>query len=117
MPPAAGGKPTLEASPGAAAPIGEGAFAIVAALARSASGAPVFDRHGALAGVVAAIKDEPRRVGAVAIAEPHRLIGAEAIAAFLGVPVAAAPAQAAALSAGEIAAGERGALAEVVCRP
>jgi peptidoglycan hydrolase-like protein with peptidoglycan-binding domain len=114
---AAGGKSTLEASPGAAAPVGEGTFAIVAALTKSASGAPAFDRRGALAGVVATIKDEPRRVGAVAIAEPHRLIGAEAIAAFLGLPLAAASTQAASLSAGEIAAGERGALAEVVCRP
>ena len=61
--------------------------------------------------------NQPRRVGAVAIAEPHRLIGAEAIAAFLGLPLAAASTQAASLSAGEIAAGERGALAEVVCRP
>jgi hypothetical protein len=113
----AANKPALEASPAAAAPIGEGASAIVAALAKSASGAPVFDREGALAGIVAPIRDEPRRVGAVAIAEPHRLIGAEAVAAFLGVPLAAAPAQAASLSAGEIAMSERGALAEVVCRP
>ncbi len=115
--PAAAGKSALEASPGAAAPTGGGALAIVAALTRSASGAPVFDRHGALAAVVASIEDEPRRVGAVAIAEPHRLIGAEAISAFLGIPVAAAPTQAESLSVGEIAAGERGALAEVVCRP
>jgi peptidoglycan hydrolase-like protein with peptidoglycan-binding domain len=115
--PAAASKSALEASPGATAPIGEGAFAIVAALTKGASGAPVFDRQGALAGVVALIKDEPRRVGAVAIAAPHRLIGAEAVAAFLGVPLAAAPAQAALLSVGEIASSERGALAEVVCRP
>ncbi len=115
--PAAAGKSALEASPGAAAPSGEGTFAVVAALRKSASGAPVFDRHGALAGVVATIKDEPRRVGAVAIAEPHRLIGAEVIGAFLGISLAAAPAQAAPLSAGEIASSERGALAEVVCRP
>jgi hypothetical protein len=67
--------------------------------------------------VVASIKDEPRRVGAVAIAEPHRLIGAETIAAFLGISVAAAPAQGVSLSVGEIAARHRGALAEVVCRP
>jgi hypothetical protein len=110
------GKSTLEASPGAAASTGEGAIAIVAALAKSASGAPVFDRNGALAGVVASIRDEPRRVGAVGLAEPHRLIGAEAISAFLGIAVAAAPTQAAPLTVGEIAAGERGALAEVVCR-
>jgi len=115
--PAAAGKSKLEASPGAVAPSGEGTFAIVAALTRSASGAPVFDRRGALAGVVATIKDEPRRVGAVAIAEPHRLIGPEVISAFLGIPVAAASAPAASLSVSEIAAGERGGLAEIVCRP
>jgi hypothetical protein len=115
--PVAAGKSTLEASPGAAAPTGEGTFAIVAALAKSASGAPVFDRSGALAGVVASVRDEPSRVGAVAIAQPRRLIGAETISAFLGVPLAGAPTQAAPLSVGEIAAGERGALAEVVCRP
>ena len=115
--PAAAGKSTLEASPGAAAPAGEGTSAIVAALTKSAGGAPVFDRHAALAGVVASIRDEPRRVGAVAIAEPHRLIGAPAISAFLGVQIAAAPASAAPMSVGEIAAAERGALAEVVCRP
>jgi peptidoglycan hydrolase-like protein with peptidoglycan-binding domain len=115
--PSAAGKSTLEASPGVTAPAGEGTFAVVAALTRSASGAPVFERHGALAGVVASIKDEPRRVGAVAIAEPHRLIGAETIAAFLGISVAAAPAQGVSLSVGEIAARHRGALAEVVCRP
>jgi peptidoglycan hydrolase-like protein with peptidoglycan-binding domain len=115
--PATAGKSTLEASPGVVAPVGEGTFAIVAALTKSASGAPAFDRRGALAGVVATIKDEPRRVGAVAIAEPHRLIGAEAISAFLGLPLAAASGEATTLSAGEIAVGERGALAEVVCRP
>ena len=115
--PAAAGKSTLEASPGVAAPTGEATFAIVAALAKSAGGAPVFDRQGALTGVVASIKDEPRRIGAVAIAEPHRLIGAQTISAFLGIAVAVAPAQAGSLSVGEIAASKRGALAEVVCRP
>ena len=53
----------------------------------------------------------------IALAAPHRLIGAEAVSAFLGVPVAAAPTPAGSLSVGEIAAAERGALAEVVCRP
>jgi hypothetical protein len=115
--PAAAGKSTLEASPGVAAPTGEASFAIVAALTKSASGAPVFDREGGLTGVVASIKDEPPRVGAVAIAEPHRLIGAQTISAFLGIAVAVAPAQAGPLSVGELAASKRGALAEVVCRP
>jgi hypothetical protein len=115
--PAAAGKSTLEASPGVAAPTAEASFAMVAALTKSASGAPVFDRQGGLTGVIASIKDEPPRVGAVAIAEPHRLIGAQTISAFLGIAVAVAPTQAAPLSVGELAASKRGALAEVVCRP
>jgi len=114
--PAAAGKSTLEASPATVAPSGGGA-AIVAALGKTASGAPAFDRQGALAGVVAPIRDEPPRVGAAAIAAPHKLIGAEAVGAFLGIAPSAAASEAAPLSAGEIAARERGALADVICRP
>jgi len=54
---AAAGKPTLEASPGAAAPIGEGTFAIVAALAKSAGGAPVFIRPTIPAGSFREFRD------------------------------------------------------------
>ncbi len=116
--PAAAGKSTLEASPAAFAPIGGGGGgAIVAALDKSASGAPAFDRQGALAGLVASIKDAPRRVGAVAIAEPHKLIAADVVGAFLGVAPAVAAGPAATFTAGEIAARERGALADVICRP
>ena len=115
--PAASGKSTLQASPGTAAAAGDGAAAIVAALGKSASGAPAFDRQGALAGLVAPIKDEPARVGAVLLAAPHRLIGAEAVARFLDLPLAAPSAAAPALSVGEIAARERGAVVDVICRP
>ena len=114
--PAAAGKTTLEANPGAVAAAGEG-VAVVAALTRAASGAPVFDRQGALAGVVAPIKDDPRQVGAIALVAPHRLIGAEAVAAFLGAPLAVTPATATALTAGELAARERHAIVDVICRP
>ena len=89
----------------------------VAALENSASGAPAFDRSGGLAGLVAPIAEAPKRVGGVALAVPHAMIDADAIGGFLGggqlVPIAApAPAP---LSAGEIAARERGAVAAVAC--
>jgi len=113
---ASAGTSTLEASPATVAPAGGGS-AVVAALGKAASGAPAFDREGALAGIIAPIRGEPRRVGAAAIAEAHKLIGAEAIGAFLGIAPAAAAADAATLSAGEIAARERSAVADVMCRP
>lgn len=99
-----------------AAPSGGGSRA-VAALERSASGAPVFDRSGGLAGVVAPFAEEPKRVGGVALAVPHAMIDAEAIGGFLGggalIPIAA---PAAPLSVGAIAARERAAIAPVTCR-
>jgi hypothetical protein len=115
--PAAGGKSTLEASPGAVAPLADGSRAVVAALTQSASGAPALDRSGALAGVIAPIATPPRRIGAVTLAEPHGLIGAEAVAAFLGLAAPAPAASEATLDAGEIALRLRGALAQVVCKP
>jgi hypothetical protein len=100
-----------------AAPSGGGSQA-VAALEKSASGGPAFDRSGGLAGVVAPIAEEPKRVGGVALAVAHAMIDAEAIGGFLGggalVPIAArSPAP---LSAGAIAERESHAVAAVTCR-
>jgi hypothetical protein len=114
--PAAAGKFTLEASPATPAPAGEGARAVVAALDSGAGGAPLFDRQGALEGLVAPFKGEPPRVGAVVLAEPHAAIGVETIARFLNL-AAAPPVEKAALDVGEIAAAAGGAVARVVCRP
>ncbi len=86
----------------------------VASLEKSASGAPAFDRTGALAGLVAPIADEPKRVAGVALSAPHALIEPQAIGAFLGggelTPLPSPP-----LSAGEIAAREKGMLTAVYC--
>ena len=57
---------------------------VTAALDKSASGGPVFDRRGALVGLVAPIAGEPKRVGGVALAAPHPLIAPDALRAFLG---------------------------------
>ena len=64
---------------------------------------------------MAPLASEPKRVGGVALAAPHALIAPEAVRAFLGGGEPA-PAGAAALSAGEIAARERHALVAVFCR-
>ncbi len=87
----------------------------VASLEKSASGAPAFDRGGSIAGIVAPIADEPKRVAGVALAGPHALIDPQAIGAFLGggelTPLPSPP-----LSAGAIAAREKGALLTVSCQ-
>jgi hypothetical protein len=87
---------------------------VVASLEKGASGGPAFDREGGLAGLVAPIADEPKRIAGVALAAPHRLIVADAIGAFLGggelTPEPATP-----LSAGAIAAREKEAVVAVNC--
>jgi hypothetical protein len=116
-PGATAGKTALEASAATPTPAGEGRQAIVAALTKSASGAPAFDRQGALAAIVAPINGEPRRLAGVVLAEPHALIALAAIERFLGRTGAEAPAPAVALGVGEIAREERAAIVKIVCRP
>ena len=86
----------------------------VASLENSASGAPAFDRSGAIAGLIAPIADEPKRLAGVALAAPHALIEPQAIGAFLGggelVPEPPAP-----LTAGAIASRVKGAVVGVFC--
>ncbi|MGA9850003.1 MAG: serine protease, partial [Roseiarcus sp.] len=67
-----------------------------------------------LAGLVAPIADEPRRIAGVALAAPYPLIPPEAIGAFLGGGELA-PEPAAELSAGAIAAREKNAVVAVYC--
>jgi peptidoglycan hydrolase-like protein with peptidoglycan-binding domain len=88
---------------------------VIAAVDKSTSGGPVFDRRGALVGLVAPIADEPKRVAGVALAAPHALIAPEAVRAFLGGGEPASG-SAAPLSAGDIAARERHALVAVFCQ-
>jgi hypothetical protein len=94
---------------------GEAAPVVTAAVDKGASGGPVFDRSGALVGLVAPIAGEPKRVGSVALASPHPLIAPDALRAFLGASEPASEG-AASLSAGDIAARERKALVAVFCQ-
>jgi peptidoglycan hydrolase-like protein with peptidoglycan-binding domain len=86
-----------------------------AAVEKGASGGPVFDRRGALVGLVAPIAGEPKRVAGLALAAPHMLIAPDALRAFLGASEPASEG-AASLSAGDIAARERKALVAVFCQ-
>jgi peptidoglycan hydrolase-like protein with peptidoglycan-binding domain len=111
------GTAALEAGTATPTPAGEGRQAIVAALTKAASGAPVFDRKGALAALVAPITGEAKRVAGVALAEPHALVALDAIERFLGQGSAEAPAQGPDLGAGEIAREKRASVVSIVCRP
>jgi peptidoglycan hydrolase-like protein with peptidoglycan-binding domain len=106
--------PRVAASP-ASFTGGEARPVVTAAVDKGASGGPVFDRRGALVGLVAPIAGEPKRVGSVALASPHPLIAPDALRAFLGASEPASEG-AASLSAGDIAARERKALVAVFCQ-
>ena len=88
---------------------------VIASVETSAGGGPVFDRRGALVGLIAPIAGEPKRVAGVALAAPHAIIASDAVRAFLGEGDPAA-ADAAGLSAGDIAAREKQALVAVFCQ-
>ncbi len=105
-------KPTLAATPA----ILSGPDMVIAALAKSAAGAPLFDRKGGLAALVAPIRSEPSRVAGVALAQPHPAIASDAIARFLGLSVSA-PGHGPDLGAGDIAREKGVAVVEVACRP
>jgi hypothetical protein len=89
--------------------------AVVAAVETSAGGGPVFDRRGALVGLIAPIADEPKHIAGVALAAPHAMIAPDAVRAFLGAGESAAVG-APPLSAGDIAAREKDALVAVFCQ-
>ena len=88
---------------------------VVAAVETSGGGGPVFDRRGALVGLIAPIAEEPKRVAGVALAAPHAIIASDAVRAFLGEGESAA-ADTVDLSAGDIAAREKDALVAVFCQ-
>jgi peptidoglycan hydrolase-like protein with peptidoglycan-binding domain len=106
--------PRVAASPGSFTG-GEARPVVTAAVDKGASGGPVFDRSGALVGVVAPITGEPKRVAGLALAAPHALIAPGAVRAFLGASEPASE-SATPLSAGDIAAREKKALVAVFCQ-
>ena len=110
------GKTVLEASDAKLAPISGTREAVVAALSKSARGAPAFDRQGALVAFVAPMSAEPKQLGGVVLAEPHELVGGGA-AEGLVTWANAEPAPAAPMGAADIARKMRGAITGVFCTP
>ena len=89
---------------------------MTAAVDKGASGGPVFDRRGALVGLVAPIAGEPKRVAGVALAAPHRADRARRASRLSRRQRTRLRGSCASLSAGDIAARERKALVAVFCQ-
>ena len=94
---------------------GEAGPVVTAAVDKGASGGPVFNRNGALVGLVAPSAGEPKRIAGLALAAPHALIAPDALRAFLGGGKSATENDGP-LSAGEIVDRERRALVAVFCQ-
>ena len=91
---------------------------IAAPLQGPATGAAVFDRSGALVGLVAAVPKMPRGVAGIVPSSAYSLVAAPALDAFLGSaePAAKAPAEPGAIRTAAEIAGEAGSsILPVVC--
>jgi hypothetical protein len=109
------GAAVLEVADGTLTLISGTRQAVVAGISTSGRGAPVFDRQAGLVSIVAPITAEPKRLGAVVLAEPHELIGAEALRSFIPLANAEPASGRPLLSAADIASQMRGALVGIYC--
>ncbi|HWG03732.1 MAG TPA: peptidoglycan-binding domain-containing protein [Beijerinckiaceae bacterium] len=70
----------------AAALVAGGAARVAASLQGPVTGAAIFDRNGALIGMVAAVSQAPRQVAGIVPRSTYPLIAASALAAWIGRP-------------------------------
>jgi hypothetical protein len=91
---------------------------LLASLSKSARGAPVFDRMGALVAMIAQTGVEPKLVAGVAPLAPHGAIDGDHIRQFLSLAPGptAKTADGALQGAGKIAAAERAYVVAISCR-
>jgi peptidoglycan hydrolase-like protein with peptidoglycan-binding domain len=89
---------------------------IFAGLQKGAGGSPAFDRQGRVVGLVAGSAPEPRLVAGVAPQTSWPMVGAAAVARFVGETPTAPPPAAEPLTAGRIAALAQGAVLPVECQ-
>ncbi|KQO65720.1 peptidoglycan-binding protein [Methylobacterium sp. Leaf88] len=95
-----------------------GGARVAAPLQPGAGGAPVLNRAGALAGLVATVQKQPRLIAGVMPPASYRLVPADALAAFLGAAgLRTAPAPKAAGTLGAAAATLVGAVVAITCQP
>lgn len=106
------GSSALSVVPGEAA----STTTFIAPLQPGASGAPIFDRSGALAGIVGAMPDAPRLVAGIVPPTRYPLTPASDVARFLSDPSAlAGDGGAPAKTAGDLAAAAAGAVVAIEC--
>jgi peptidoglycan hydrolase-like protein with peptidoglycan-binding domain len=90
---------------------------LLASFSKNARGAPVFDRMGGLAAMIAQAPGDPKLVAGVAPMAPHGAISAEQIQRFLAMaPDGSAKAAASPLGAGQLAAVKRSQVVAISCR-
>jgi hypothetical protein len=111
--PGAPGKTVLEAADASASGAADGA--VVASLAASARGAPVLDRRGGLAAIVAPMPSAPKHLAGVTLAEPHQVIAEAKLASFVALGEPDPGGQP--LRAADLAREMRGAIVGVFCAP
>ena len=110
------GAPSLIVAPASPLPAGEAGLQVLAPLAKSGAGSPVFDRKGGLAALIAQGVGEAKQVNGVAALAAHRAIDTEKLRLFLGASADAPASDGAPLSAGQVAAARRGAVIAIFCR-
>ncbi len=94
--------------------LGPDSFRIVASLQRGGAGSPVFDRSGALVGIVASVPQQPRLVAGIVPEASYPVTSAPEMAHFAGLTPGASGGKPA-LSAADVAASAKGAVVAIGC--
>jgi Putative peptidoglycan binding domain len=110
------GAPTLIVETAQPLAAGDAGPQVLAPLSKSGAGSPLFDRTGALAGVVGPIAGVSRSIGGATILAAHRAIDAETLRRFLALEATASDSNGARLIAGQVVAARRGGLVAIYCR-
>jgi peptidoglycan hydrolase-like protein with peptidoglycan-binding domain len=115
--PASGPDPVLGVAPGEARVPSDGkTLRVLAALQKGGAGSPVFDRSGALVGLVATVAQEPRLVAGLVPAASYPVAGASDVLRIAAIQPATSPAGSDALTAGALAAKLQGSVVAIACR-
>jgi hypothetical protein len=111
--PAGPGGSTLSITPGDAR-VGPDSFRVVASLQKGGAGSPVFDRSGALVGIVASVPQQPRLVAGIVPEASYPVTPGAEIARFAGMTQGAGDGKPS-LSAADVAASAKGAVVVIGC--
>lgn len=94
--------------------VGPDSFRVVASLQKGGAGSPVFDRSGALVGIVASVPQQPRLVAGIVPEASYPVVPAADIARFAGMRTEAGGGKSV-LGAAAVAASAKGAVVVIGC--